>query len=98
MGGRSWAARIGAVRVFVIVVASMAPANAASKGNDTVSAVPAAGSALDAKGAFYVLQLGPGASLTQTVHVENNNDHPVVVNAQGVDGFTSDQTGASYGT
>ena len=42
--------------------------------------------------------LQPGAAVTQTVVLHNDNDHPIDVRVDGIDGFTSDATGASYNT
>ena len=46
----------------------------------------------------YVIQAKAGATITQQVVVDNPNDHTVTANVSGVDAWTADATGASYGT
>ncbi len=74
------------------VIAHAAPAP------DVVHAQVAAGSQTDPHHGYYVLQAKPGASITQQVVVSNPNDHAVVADVTGVDAWTSDATGVSYGT
>jgi hypothetical protein len=74
------------------------PAAAATKGTDTVTAYPADGSKLAPSSHYYRLTAGPGASVTQTVHLVNKNKHAIDVRIAGLDGYTSDATGAAYTT
>jgi hypothetical protein len=75
-----------------------AAAGAATKGSDVVTPAPAPGSQLAPHSRYYLLRLAPGAVATQTVVLHNDNDHPIDVHVDGIDGFTSDGTGASYDT
>jgi hypothetical protein len=96
--------RVAAVVSTVALVASTgvavlaSPATAATKGTDTVNASPAPGSKLAPNTHYYRLVAGPGASVTQTVHVINKNKHAIDVRIAGLDGYTSDATGAAYTT
>jgi hypothetical protein len=73
-----------------------APASAATKGTDTVTAYPTEGSHVAPNTHYYRLTAGPGASVTQSVHLVNKNKHAVDVRIAGLDGYTSDATGAAY--
>ena len=77
---------------------SATAAGAATKGTDVVTPLPAPGSHLAPHSRYYLLRLAPGASITQTVLLHNDNDHSVDVRVDGIDGFTSNATGASYDT
>jgi hypothetical protein len=96
--------RVAAVMTTVAVVASVSvvlvssPASAATKGTDTVNASAAPGSSLAPHSHYYRLVAGPGSSVTQTVHLENKNKHAIDVRVAGLDGYTSDATGAAYTT
>lgn len=96
--------RAAAIAALAIVgatlgtIATAGPVRAASKGNDTVNASPAPGSSLNSAGGYYQLHATPGATISQQVRITNPNNHAVTVHVEGVDGFTSDATGASYGT
>ena len=81
-----------------VLIAAVFPAGAATKGSDVVTPVPADGSQLAPHSRYYLLKLRPGDVLKQTVVLHNDNDHPIDVRVDGVDGFTSDATGASYDT
>jgi hypothetical protein len=83
---------------MLLLVAGALPAAAATKGTDTVTAYPAPGSKLAPQGPYYRLQAGPGQSVTQTVHLINHNKHDIDVRIAGLDGYTSDATGAAYTT
>ena len=82
----------------VAAVAAATPAAAATKGTDTVTAYPAPGSKVAPNSHYYRLTAGPGASVTQTVHLVNKNKHAIDVRIAGLDGYTSDATGAAYTT
>lgn len=79
-------------------IAGAAPAAAATQGSDVVTPAPAPGSQLAPHSRYYLLRLRPGAVATQTVVLYNDNAHPIDVHVDGIDGFTSDATGASYDT
>jgi hypothetical protein len=88
-----------AVVAFVLgTVATASPASAATKGTDTVTAYPAPGSKQAPNARYYRLVTGAGTYVTQTVHVVNRNKHAVDVRIAGLDGYTSDATGAAYTT
>jgi len=104
-------ARVAAVVTTVALVASAgaaaftfgllvtaAPAQAATKGTDAVTASPAPGSQLAPHTHYYDLTARPGATVTQTVHLVNRNDPTIDVKVAGLDGYTSDATGAAYTT
>src|SRR5258706_8544348 len=80
------------------VAVSAAPASAATKGTDAVTASAAPGSQLAPRSHYYRLVTRPGASVTQTVHLVNHNKHAISVRIAGLDGYTSDATGAAYTT
>ncbi len=82
----------------LVVNATAAPAGAATKGSDVVTPIPAPGSHLAPHSHYYLLDMKPGELMTQTVVLHNDNDHPIDVRVDGIDGFTSDATGASYNT
>ncbi len=92
--------RVAAVMTTVALVASAgiafgaSPAAATPKGTDTVTASAAPGSTLAPHSHYYRLTASPGASVTQTVYVINKNKHAVDVRIAGLDGYTSDATGA----
>jgi hypothetical protein len=95
--------RFAAVMTTVAFVASAgfalaAPVGAATKGTDAVTASPAPGSQLAPNTHYYELHPHPGDSITQTVHLVNNNKHAIDVRIAGLDGYTSDATGAAYTT
>jgi hypothetical protein len=95
--------RVAAVLTTVALVASASAAlassaTAATKGTDAVTASPAPGSKLAPGARYYRLTAGPGDSVTQTVHLTNRNKHAIDVKVDGLDGFTSDATGATYTT
>ena len=88
----------GAVATFALL-AGAAPAGAATKGTDTVTAYPAPGLARSRrKTHYYRLTATPGQAITQTVHLVNHNKHDIDVRIAGLDGYTSDATGAAYTT
>ena len=80
-------------------VAGAASAAAATKGIRRRDA--GAGAGLEARAAFALL---PPASASRARRsrrpcvLHNDNDHPIDVHVDGIDGFTSDATGASYDT
>jgi hypothetical protein len=86
------------VALGIISVVGVTAAAAATKGSDVVTPVPAPGSQLAPHSRYYELHLRPGGVATQTVVLHNDNDHPIDVHVDGIDGFTSDATGASYDT
>jgi hypothetical protein len=86
------------VALGLMAITGAASAAAATKGSDVVTPVPAPGSKLAPHSRYYLLHLRPGAAITQTVVLHNDNDHPIDVHVDGIDGFTSDATGASYDT
>jgi hypothetical protein len=96
--------RVAAVATTVALVASVgvglgaSPATAGTKGTDTVTASAAPGSTLAPHSHYYQLAVAPGASATQTVHLINKNKHAIDVRIAGLDGYTSDATGAAYTT
>ena len=90
------AAALVASGCFVIAFAPAAAA--ATKGSDVVTPIPADGSHLAPHSHYYLLELKPGEVMKQTVVLHNDNDHPIDVHVDGIDGFTSDATGASYNT
>ena len=98
--------RVAAVVTTVVLVASgstalaaiATPLGAATKGTDTVTAYPSPGSQLAPHAPYYEISARPGTSVTQTVHVANHNKHAVDVKIAGLDGYTSDATGAAYTT
>jgi hypothetical protein len=83
--------------LFALTVAAL-PAAAATKGTDAVTASAAPGSQLAPHSHYYRLDAPPGASITQTVHLVNRNNHAINVRIAGLDGYTSDATGAAYTT
>ena len=86
--------------LFVLTVASFAytaPAHAADA-PDTVSAKVAPGSKTSKLGDYYAFQAVPGSTTTQSVLVINDRPHAVEAHIEGVDAFTGNATGASYGT
>ncbi len=94
-------ASMGCLVAFVGVTAASLlgqPAAQAAQGTDVVSAAMAPGSQSDDSGAFFRLDLAPGASVGQSVVISNPNTKPVLVDISGVDAWTSTSTGASYGT
>ena len=84
--------------VAVALTLSSAPAAAATKGTDAVTASAAPGSRLAPHSHYYRFGARPGASVTQTVHLVNHNKHAISVRIAGLDGYTSDATGAAYTT
>jgi len=91
-------ALVASASVAAIIGLTASPAAAATKGTDAITAYPAPGSSLAPHGPYYRLVARPGASVTQTVHVVNQNKHADAVRVAGLDGFTSDATGATYTT
>jgi MYXO-CTERM domain-containing protein len=71
-------------------------APAAPKGTEVITAVPAPGSQLAPRDGYYLLHARPGAAVTQTVHLTNNNPDAVDVRVAGLDGFTSAATGTTF--
>jgi hypothetical protein len=69
----------------------------AAQAPDVVHAVVAPGSQTDPHHGYYVLGVKPGATITQQLVVTNPNDHTVTANVSGVDAWTGDATGVSYG-
>jgi hypothetical protein len=90
------AAALAASGLFIAIAAS--GVGAATKGSDVVTPIPAEGSQLAPHSHYYLLNMKPGDVLKQTVVLHNDNDHSIDVRVDGVDGFTSDATGASYNT
>ena len=88
----------GCAALTLGLIASATPAAAATKGTDTVTAYAAPGSMLAPHSHYYRLVAGPGKSITQTVHLVNHNKHAIDVKIAGLDGYTSDATGAAYTT
>jgi hypothetical protein len=82
---------------FGLALAPLA-AGAATKGTDTVNASAAPGSMLAPHSHYYRIVGAPGSSVTQTVDLVNKNSHPIDVRVAGLDGYTSDATGAAYTT
>jgi hypothetical protein len=89
---------LAAVVTTAALVASATPAVAATKGTDAVTASAAPGSQLAPHTHYYRLTARPGAVITQAVHLENRNKHAISVRIAGIDGYTSDATGAAYTT
>ena len=71
-------------------------APAAPKGTEVVTADPAPGSQLAPHAGYYLLHARPGAAVTQTVHLTNNNPDAIDVRVAGLDGFTSAATGTTF--
>ena len=90
------AAALVALGLGAIVAAP--PVGGATKGSDVVTPVPAPGSHLAPHSHYYMLNLRPGEAITQTVVLHNDNDHAIDVHVDGIDGYTSDATGAAYDT
>jgi hypothetical protein len=88
----------GAAIITTLGIVGATPAAAETKGTDTVTAYPADGSNVAPNTHYYRLTAGPGASVTQTVHLVNKNKHSIDVRVAGLDGYTSDATGAAYTT
>jgi hypothetical protein len=88
----------GSLVAVLGLLVSAAPAQAATKGTDTVTANAAPGSRLAPNSHYFKFSAGPGASVTQTVRLVNHNKHTIDVRIAGLDGYTSDATGAAYTT
>ncbi len=76
---------------FIASAGAIAPA-AAGKFGDVVGATASPGSKI-APGHYYLLDATPGATLTQSIRVNNPNDHPVTVTIEAVDATTGESTG-----
>ncbi len=81
---------------FIASAGAVAPA-AAGKFGDVVGATTAPGSQISKQGHFYLLDAGPGSTITQSFRVNNPNDHPVAVTTEAVDAITGEQTGVELG-
>jgi hypothetical protein len=80
---------------LIASVSAAAPAAAAGKFGDVVAAAVAPGSSISPQGHYYLLDLNPGASITQRLRVSNPNDHPVNVVVEAVDATTAEVTGVA---
>jgi len=85
-----------AVACFAAVVGA-APARAVDQGDAVGASVPP-GSLTPPNARFYLLPLRPGQNVTQTLHLQNPNDHAVNVVIEPVDAGTNSITGVRYGT
>ncbi len=81
---------------FIASAGAVAPA-AAGKFGDVVGATTAPGSQISPQGHFYLLDAGPGSTITQSFRVNNPNDHPVSVTIEAVDAVTGELTGVQLG-
>jgi len=77
---------------FIASAGAMAPASAGKFG-DVVGATTSPGSALSPQGHYYLLSAGPNATVTQSLRVNNPNDHPISVTIEAVDATTGENTG-----
>ena len=80
---------------FIASAGAVAPA-AAGKFGDVVGATTAPGSQIS-KGHYFLLDTGPGSTVTQSFRVNNPNDHPVSVTIEAVDAITGELTGVQLG-
>ena len=90
-----WRAGRAVVFTATALIASagaVAPASAGKFG-DVVGATSSPGSSISAVGHYYLLDGVPGATLTQSVRVNNPNDHPIDVTIEAVDASTAEVTG-----
>ncbi|HEY3832712.1 MAG TPA: DUF916 domain-containing protein [Acidimicrobiia bacterium] len=87
-----------ACSVSALTIAGVTGLAYAAQPPDVVHATMASGSQTDPHDSYYELQAKPGATITQQIVVANPNDHSVIANVSGVDAWTSDATGAGYGT
>ena len=71
-------------------------AGCAQRRRDHHGPAPRPGSQLAHDNGYYLLHARPGASVTQTVHLTNNNPDAVDVRVAGIDGFTSTATGTTF--
>jgi hypothetical protein len=81
---------------FIASAGAVAPA-AAGKFGDVVGATTAPGSQISKAGHFFLLDAGPGSTVTQSFRVNNPNGHPVTVAVEAVDAITGEQTGVELG-
>ena len=96
--GRTRVAAVVATAAFVAtgIVSAATPAFAATKGTEVVTAEAAPGSQVAPHGGYYLLHARPGASVTQSVHLTNNNKNAIDVRIAGLDGTTSAATGTTF--
>jgi len=99
--GRIRVAAVVATAAFVAsglaaIAAPALAAPAAPKGTEVITAKAAPGSQLAPRDGYYLLHARPGAAVTQTVHLTNNNADAVDVRVAGLDGFTSAGTGTTF--
>jgi hypothetical protein len=80
---------------FVVSGLTAPAALAGGKSSDAVGADPAPGSHVSPLG-FFLLDLRPGESATQSLRVHNTNPRPVDVRVQPVDAVTGKMTGAEF--
>ena len=81
---------------FIASAGALAPAGAGKFG-DVVAATMSPGSQTSPAGKYYLLEAGPGASVTQSFRVVNPNSHAVSVHVEAVDAITGDLTGVQLG-
>lgn len=77
---------------FIALVGALAAPAAAGKFGDVVGATTSPGSQTSPS-KFYLLDAAAGATITQSIRVNNPNDHPITVMIEGVDATTSESTG-----
>jgi hypothetical protein len=77
---------------FIASAGALAPASAGKFG-DVVAATLSPGSKVSPEGKYYLLEAGPGESVTQSFRVVNPNSHPVSAHIEAVDAITGDLTG-----
>jgi WxL Interacting Protein, peptidoglycan binding domain len=90
---RAVAVTTAALTVFVGLAL---PAGAATTKGDSVGASVAPGSQTDPKGSYFVLDEQPGATVTQSIVLENSQSHPIEAHLESVDATTGDATGVTY--
>jgi hypothetical protein len=95
---RVWRVGVAAIGLLIGASTMAAPAGAAPQQGAAVAAKPGPGAKISDQGQWFKLDLQPGESITQLLHLTNPNSHTVTVNVEPVDGTTSNNTGAIYGT
>lgn len=68
----------------------------AEETHDSLKAEVPPGSQTDPTNAFYLNELKPGESATQSIVVGNATDHAVEAHIEAVDAYTKNETGAGY--
>jgi hypothetical protein len=81
---------------LIALAGALAAPATAGKFGDVVGATTSPGSRTS-PGKFYLLDATAGDTITQSIRVNNPNDHPITVMIEGVDATTSESTGVQLG-